>query len=114
MIMADDVSISPAQIAVSNRPKDPNEVPTGYRQAFVSAAQGALTVSFLYLRFVAFEPTLGDEWTDWGRVAAFFGVLSCIFLGYSLWRGVGAENDDRRHYDRTVCWFRFGLILLTV
>jgi len=58
----------------------PPELPTGYRQGFITAITVLVTFSLAYLRFVVFEPQSGD-WTPLGLAAACLdGVSSLILL----------------------------------
>lgn len=86
------------------------EVPTGYRQAIVSAITVLLGFSLLFLRFFNFE--MPGDWSFSSRVAAMFLGLSIIVQCGTLARALRPEDDELSEYRKTLRWFIRGLALL--
>jgi hypothetical protein len=86
-------------------------LPSGYRQGFITAITVLLTASLLYFRFVVFEPASGD-WTKLGAVTAVLaGISICIQL-VTLWRALQPEDEEISVYKITLRWFRVGIVIL--
>jgi len=90
---------------------DESRLPPGYRQGLITAITVLLTASFLYFRFVVFDPASGD-WTFWGTVcASLAGISICIQL-LTLWRALQPEDEQVSIYRITVRWLAAGVLLL--
>jgi 4-amino-4-deoxy-L-arabinose transferase-like glycosyltransferase len=90
---------------------DKSKLANGYRQGVITAITVLLTASFLYFRFIAFDPDSGD-WTFWGAVCAILaGISICIQL-LALWRALQPEDEQVSIYRVTLRWLAAGVLLL--
>ncbi len=96
---------------MSVEPLEPRTpLPTGYRQAVVSAITLILGFSLLFLRYWSFE--LPGEWGTVSTAAALLVILAVVLQIYVLWRSLQVEDDDEATYQTTLRWFLASIILL--
>jgi hypothetical protein len=90
------------------RPRVP--LPSGYRQAIVSAITVLLGFSLLFLRFYNFE--LSGPWDFISDCTAVLLALAIICQFVALWRALRVEDDDEAEYGTTLRWFLAAVIML--
>jgi hypothetical protein len=88
-----------------------NEVPPGYREAFIVAVTVILGFSVLYLKFVVLDPESGP-WSVTGGIATVFGVISCLLQLLVLWRGLQPADHSVAVYAKTLRWFLAAIVTL--
>jgi hypothetical protein len=88
-----------------------SQLPTGYRQGFITAITVVLTASVLFFRFVVFEPASGP-WTPWGAICASLAGISIAVQLFVLWRALQPADERIRVYTVTLRWFAAAILLL--
>jgi hypothetical protein len=92
---------------------DGPNIPSGYRQGFITATTVLLTASLLYFRYAALEPGSGD-WTPWGVVSVVILSMSICIQLYTLWRALQPDDEKILVYKITLRWFAAAVFLLVV
>lgn len=90
------------------RPRTP--LPTGYRQAIVSAVTVLLGFSLLFLRFFDFE--LSGSWNITAYCSTALLCIAIVLQLVTLWRALQVKDDDEIEYGKTLRWFLASIILL--
>jgi hypothetical protein len=92
---------------------DGPNIPSGYRQGFITATTVLLTASLLYFRYAALESGSGD-WTPWGVVSVVILSISICIQLYTLWRALQPDDEKILVYKITLRWFAAAVFLLVV
>lgn len=87
------------------------EIPSGYRQAIVSAIAIILSFTLVYLRFLLLDSTSG-AWTLAGIVAALLLALASMAQLIALARAIDLKDDNPFRYAVTRWIFLSGTLLL--
>jgi hypothetical protein len=108
--MSDNAKCDRASLAQAVRVRVP--LPTGYRQAIVTAITVLLGFSLLFLRFWNFE--LSGPWRAASLAASALMGLAIALELFALWRSLQPEDDDEFEYRLTLRWFLGGVIMLAL
>jgi hypothetical protein len=92
---------------------DGPNIPSGYRQGFITATTVLLTASLLYFRYAALEPGSGD-WTPWGVGSVVILSISICIQLYTLWRALQPDDEKILVYRITLRWFAAAVLLLVL
>jgi len=91
---------------------DNEKIPTGYRQAVVTAITVILGFSMTFLRFWGIEVKGG--WSVLGLLAAIFMVIGVLLQVAALFRALDVHDDNVTKYQRTVGLFRLAVIVVII
>lgn len=92
-------------------PPIPRELPEGYHAGLLTAITVLLGFSLTFLRFWSVEKGSGP-WTTGGKVAA--GVIGVGILAQliALFNALSLKDQEQRHYQWTIRWFRMGVVIV--